>query len=153
MAENCWSCSRWGSATTRRLTSRWRRGPSRAGPSTNLWASYPCGFYPSRFSYRDDDHDGSEKTFLGEEGRFDGEEIIDIIVRQPATARFVARHLYNFFVADEAQVPAWDTLPPRDPEGCRDVGEGLLRFGRRHAVGNADAVEFRSSSRRRNSSG
>ena len=77
---------------------------------------YPCGFYPSRFSYREDDHDGSEKTFLGEEGRFDGEEIIDIIVRQPATARFVARHLYNFFVADEAQVPAWDTLPPRNPE-------------------------------------
>ena len=77
---------------------------------------YPCGFYPSRFSYREDDHDGSEKTFLGEEGRFDGGEIIDIVVRQPATARFVARHLYNFFVADEAQVPAWDTVPPRDPE-------------------------------------
>ena len=82
---------------------------------------YPCGFYPSRFSYREDDHDGSEKTFLGEEGRFDGGEIIDIVVRQPATARFVARHLYNFFVADEAQVPAWDTVPPRDPEAINTL--------------------------------
>ena len=77
---------------------------------------YPYGFYPSRFSYRGDDHDGSEKTFLGERGEFNGEDIVDIIVRQPATARFIARHLYNFFVADEAQVPAWDTVPPRDPE-------------------------------------
>ena len=77
---------------------------------------YPCGFYPSRFTYREDDHDGSEKTFLGESGRFDGGDIIDIIVRQPATARFIARHLYNFFVADEAQVPAWGTVPPRDQE-------------------------------------
>ena len=90
---------------------------------------YPCGFYPSRFSYRDDDHDGSEKTFLGEEGRFDGEEIIDIIVRQPATARFVARHLYNFFVADEAQVPAWDTLPPRDPEAVETLVKAYFDSG------------------------
>ena len=90
---------------------------------------YPCGFYPSRFSYREDDHDGSEKTFLGEEGRFDGEEIIDIIVRQPATARFVARHLYNFFVADEAQVPAWDTLPPRDPEAVDTLVKAYFDSG------------------------
>ncbi len=90
---------------------------------------YPCGFYPSEFSYREDDHDGSEKTFLGEEGRFDGEEIIDIIVRQPATARFVARHLYNFFVADEAQVPAWDTLPPRDPEAVETLVNAYFDSG------------------------
>ena len=37
-------------------------------------------------------------------------------VKQPATARFISRHLYNFFVADEPQVPAWDTVPPRDPD-------------------------------------
>ena len=90
---------------------------------------YPCGFYPSKFSYREDDHDGSEKTFLGERGQFDGEEIIDIIVRQPATARFVARHLYNFFVADEAQVPAWDTLPPRDPEAVDTLVKAYFDSG------------------------
>src|SRR6266850_866439 len=47
-------------------------------------------------------------------GRFNGEDIIDIVVEQPACARFVCRHLYNFFVADEAQVPAWSIEPPRD---------------------------------------
>ncbi len=77
---------------------------------------YPQGEFPTDFEYRSDDHDDSVKTFLGETGRFDGEDIIDIIVRQSATARFVSRHLYNFFVADEAQVPAWSELPPRNPD-------------------------------------
>jgi uncharacterized protein (DUF1800 family) len=76
---------------------------------------YPYGHYPSRFVYRPEDHDDGEKTFLGQTGRFNGEDIVDIIVRQPATARFICRHLYNFFVADEPQVPAWSVTPPRDP--------------------------------------
>src|SRR5437667_11814596 len=76
---------------------------------------YPYGYFPVEFVYRADDHDDSEKTFLGQTGRLDGEDIVDIIVQQPATARFIARHLYNFFVADEPQVPAWSLVPPRDP--------------------------------------
>ena len=76
----------------------------------------PYGRYPSEFIYREDDHDDSEKTFLGHTGRFNGEDIIGIIVNQPATARFISRHMYNFFVADEPQVPSWNDVPPRDPE-------------------------------------
>ena len=52
-----------------------------------------------QFRYDPDDHDDGEKTFLGETGRFNGEDIIDIIVRQPATARFVSLRLYQFFVS------------------------------------------------------
>jgi uncharacterized protein (DUF1800 family) len=77
---------------------------------------WPYGRLDWQFLYRQDDHDDDPKTFLGHTGAFDGEEIIDILCRQPATARFIARHLYNFFVADEPQVPAWPTVPPRDPE-------------------------------------
>ena len=76
----------------------------------------PYARYPSEFLYLEDDHDDSEKTFLGETGNFNGEDIIAIIVKQPATARFLSRHLYNFFVADEPQVPAWDNVPPLDPD-------------------------------------
>ena len=76
----------------------------------------PYGRYPSEFIYREDDHDDSVKTFLGETGRFNGEDIIEIIVKQPATAQFISRHLYNFFVADEPQVPSWNDVPPRNPE-------------------------------------
>ncbi|HUX85773.1 MAG TPA: DUF1800 domain-containing protein [Chloroflexota bacterium] len=77
---------------------------------------YPHGHYPSEFVYRPEDHDDSIKTFLGHTGRLNVEDIIDIIVQQPATARFISRHLYNFFVADEPQVPSWSVLPPQDPQ-------------------------------------
>ncbi len=75
---------------------------------------YPYGEFLREFVYIASDHDDSPKTFLGQEGRFNGEDIIDIICRQPSTARFICRHLYNFFVADEPQVPAWPTTPPQD---------------------------------------
>ncbi len=76
---------------------------------------YPYGHYGSGFAYRPDDHDEGEKTFLGHSGNFNGEDIIEIIVKQEATARFISRHLYNFFVADEPQVPSWSIEQPRDP--------------------------------------
>ncbi len=76
----------------------------------------PLGRFYWSFEYRAEDHDDGEKTFLGHTGNFDGQDIIDIVVKQPATARFLARHLYNFFVADEPQVPSWNITPPNDPD-------------------------------------
>jgi uncharacterized protein (DUF1800 family) len=75
----------------------------------------PIGRHDWFFEYREEDHDDGEKTFLGVTGNLNGEDILRIVCDQPATSRFVARHLYNFFVADEAQVPAWSVTPPRDP--------------------------------------
>jgi Protein of unknown function (DUF1800) len=76
----------------------------------------PYGRFPWKFEYRPEDHDDGEKEFLGHRGRLNGEDIINIVVEQPACARFVCRHLYNFFVADEPQVPAWSIEAPRDPK-------------------------------------
>ena len=78
------------------------------------------------FEYREEDHDDGEKTFLGQTGRFNGEDVIDIILAQPATARFIARHLYNFFVADEPQVPAWSIKPPNDPKAIDFLAAALM---------------------------
>ncbi len=75
----------------------------------------PYGRYAAKFLYNPDDHDNEEKTFLGRTGNFNGEDVIDIICQQPATARFLSRHFYDYFVADEAQVPSWMDTPPRDP--------------------------------------
>lgn len=77
---------------------------------------YPHGYYPAKFVFREDDHDNGEKTFLGVTGNLNGGDIIDIIVKSPASARFICRHLYNFFVADEPQVPSWNDVPPTDPD-------------------------------------
>ena len=90
---------------------------------------YPNGHYPAEFMFIPDDHDYGEKTFLGQTGSFDGEDIIDIIVRQPATARFVSRHLYNFFVEDELQVPSWATEPPRDEAAIQQLSQVFLDSG------------------------
>ena len=93
----------------------------------------PLGRFYWNFEYRAEDHDDGEKNFLGHTGRFNGEDIIDIVVKQPATARFLARHLYNFFVADEPQVPSWNINPPNDPDAvdqlvaAYDESDGNLR--------------------------
>jgi uncharacterized protein (DUF1800 family) len=76
----------------------------------------PYGRFPWKFEYKEEDHDDTEKTFLGQSGRFNGEDVIDIIVKEPATARFICRPLYTFFVADEPQVPSWTSEPARDEE-------------------------------------
>src|SRR5919109_2907624 len=90
---------------------------------------FPHGRSPWEFRYDPADHDDSEKTFLGETGRWDGEDIIDIICKQPATARFLSRHLYNYFVADDAQVPAWMDTPPQDPETIKMLEDEYFRSG------------------------
>ena len=87
----------------------------------------PFGRYDAKFLYNPDDHDDGVKTFLGETGRFNGEDVIDIIAKQPATARFLSRHLYNYFVADEAQVPAWMDTPPQDMETIKMLEEEYFR--------------------------
>ncbi len=93
----------------------------------------PLGRFYWNFEYRAEDHDDGEKNFLGHSGRLNGEDIIDIVVKQPATARFLARHLYNFFVADEPQVPSWNINPPNDPDAvdqlvaAYDESDGDLR--------------------------
>ena len=89
----------------------------------------PYGPYAAKFAYNPYDHDDGEKTFLGETGRFNGEDIIDIIVKQPAAARFLSRHLYKYFVADEAQVPMWKDTPPQDMETIRLLEEEYFRSG------------------------
>jgi uncharacterized protein (DUF1800 family) len=89
----------------------------------------PYGRFPWKFKYLPEDHDDTEKTFLGHTGNFNGEDIINIIVQQPACHRFIARHLYNFFVADEPQVPAWQITPPRDPQAIDALAASFRESG------------------------
>ncbi|SFI48837.1 DUF1800 domain-containing protein [Halpernia frigidisoli] len=43
-------------------------------------------------------HDSGSKTFLGKTGNFNGDEALDIILSQKATAKFITRKIYKFFV-------------------------------------------------------
>ena len=92
-------------------------------------SSWRWGQFDWSFDYRPEEHDAKEKSFLGHNGRFDGEDIVEIVVRQPACAKFIARHLYSFFVADEPPVPRWSIEPPRDPAAVDMLAEILLESG------------------------
>ena len=89
----------------------------------------PIGRHDWFFEYREEDHDDSDKTFLGHTGNHNGDDIIKFITDDPACARFIARHLYSFFVADEVQVPAWSVTPPRDPEAVDLLANTLINNG------------------------
>ena len=89
----------------------------------------PYGRFNWRFQYKEEDHDDSEKTFLGKTGKFNGDDVIDIIVERPATARFICRHLYNFFVADEPQVPAWTIEPAQDEPALATMVQSFIESG------------------------
>jgi len=84
------------------------------------------GGYHSKFVFLEDEHDDSDKNFLGESGNWNGDDIVDIIVKQPAAARFISRHLYNYFVADEVSVSGWNEIPPKDPDAINTLMESYL---------------------------
>jgi uncharacterized protein (DUF1800 family) len=68
----------------------------------------------SEFTFHADDHDFDRKTFLGKSGRFDGGDVIDILMQQPTTSRFIGGKLLRFFAtpqpSDEAVAEAGKLL-------------------------------------------
>lgn len=60
-----------------------------------------------QYAFRAPAHDGGEKTFLGQTGRFGGDEIIAILLRHPRTAETIVEKLWREFVSlnpDRAEV-------------------------------------------------
>jgi uncharacterized protein (DUF1800 family) len=55
-------------------------------------------------------HDTGEKTFQGQTGNFDADDILAILVRNPATARFITQKLFTFFVYDSPDSSVIDRL-------------------------------------------
>jgi hypothetical protein len=58
-------------------------------------------FVDMKFVVNKDQHDDGEKTFLGKTGRFDGVDVIDIIMKQPVTADYIAGKIYRYFVRED----------------------------------------------------
>lgn len=59
------------------------------GWSSNLRAEYV---------FRANQHDYGVKTFFGKTGRFNGEDVIDILLEKRETAEFICRNIYRYFV-------------------------------------------------------
>ena len=52
----------------------------------------------SQFHIRPGKHDSGLKTFLAKTGNWNGDDIIDIILKQKACARFICAKIYRYFV-------------------------------------------------------
>lgn len=71
------------------------------------WASKPTpppfflGPFAMEFNFDESDHDNTEKTFLGNKGNFNGEDIVEMVAMHKATADFICKRLYLYFVSEE----------------------------------------------------
>jgi uncharacterized protein (DUF1800 family) len=89
----------------------------------NVFALQEPVFRPGRF-------DSGVKTFLGRSGNFRPDDIIDIVLEQPAASRYVTERLFTFFVYPE---PSDGDLEPfidvyKSSDGStRAVVEAMLR--------------------------
>ncbi|MBV9122141.1 MAG: DUF1800 domain-containing protein [Planctomycetes bacterium] len=63
------------------------------------------------FVFNEVQHDGGVKTFLGQTGSWDGQDIVRILLEQPAAARFLTAKLYRFFIS-ETEAPPERLLEP-----------------------------------------
>ncbi len=60
--------------------------------------------------FNQNQHDSGLKTILGQTGAFTGDDAIDIIVRQPAAARFISTKLFRFFAYPDPEPEVIDDL-------------------------------------------
>jgi uncharacterized protein (DUF1800 family) len=78
-----------------------------------------------RFSFVRRLHDGGSKEVFGERGEFGGEDIVQLTVRQPACARFLARKLLAAFVHPEPTEAEIDALAAHHERAGRHFGRTL----------------------------
>jgi uncharacterized protein (DUF1800 family) len=57
------------------------------------------------FAFRSGEHDFDKKTILGQSGDWDGDDVIRILLEQPACPRFLVRKLYAAFVNENVAPP------------------------------------------------
>jgi hypothetical protein len=57
------------------------------------------------FQFKNAVHDYGPKTVLGQTGKWDGGDVVRIVLEQPAAARFLVRKLYHFLISENAVPP------------------------------------------------
>jgi uncharacterized protein (DUF1800 family) len=53
------------------------------------------------FVFRKNQHDDGLKTFLGRTGRFDGDDILNILLENKQTASYISKKVYRYFVNEQ----------------------------------------------------
>lgn len=85
------------------------------------WASNPKG----EFVFRKFQHDYGSKTVLGKTGNFDGEEVLDILLQQKQTAKYITQKIYKFLVNEQIDAGNVDWLADRFYKNNYDISKLL----------------------------
>lgn len=75
--------------------------------AARAFTGWAATFEGDQFIFRGGWHDRGTKTVLGRTGPWTGDDVIDILLEQPALAPFIARKIYRYFVnptVDETRV-------------------------------------------------
>jgi hypothetical protein len=68
-------------------------------------------------------HDYGSKTVLGKTGNYDGDEVLDILLSQKQTAKFITQKVYKFFVNDIIDEEKVNWLADRFYQSTYDIGK------------------------------
>ena len=85
------------------------------------WAATAKG----EFIFRKGQHDYGEKTVLGQSGNLEGEDVLDILLEQKQTAKFITQKIYQFFVNDQPDKQKIEWLADRFYKSKYDIA-GLM---------------------------
>lgn len=75
------------------------------------------------FVFRRFQHDFGAKTVLGKTGNYDGDEVLDILLSQKQTAKYITQKIYRFFVNENIDDEKVSWLAGRFFESTYDIGK------------------------------
>jgi uncharacterized protein (DUF1800 family) len=77
------------------------------------------------FIFRKAQHDFDSKTVLGQTGNFGGEEVLDILLKQKQTAKYITQKLYRFLVNEDVDQEKINWLADRFYNNNYDIQKFL----------------------------
>ena len=75
------------------------------------------------FVFRKFQHDDGIKTVLGKTGNFDGDEVLEMLLEQKQTAKYISQKIYRFFVNDNADQKKVEWLGARFYQNDYDISK------------------------------
>ncbi|MGZ8549101.1 MAG: DUF1800 domain-containing protein [Chitinophagaceae bacterium] len=73
------------------------------------------------FIFRKGQHDYGNKTVLGQTGDLEGDDVLDILLEQKQTARFISKKAYQFFVNDQPDTEKIEWMAERFYKSGYDI--------------------------------
>ncbi|MCU7615858.1 DUF1800 domain-containing protein [Chryseobacterium sp. PBS4-4] len=80
------------------------------------------------FLERKKQHDEGTKTFLGKTGNFTGDDVLNIILEQKATAEFITTKIYTFFVNEKPDLKIIKTLSENFYQSGYDIKKLMIEI-------------------------